>query len=200
MDTASIDIQRPRSPFQNISGYGGFRKRLAGEDDGLAGGLEGGAPAFPLAGGIGGWDVRSQFVITMFHGFFNPRPGRAHHTVASAAGCFRVAWVTVSNFLALYSRRSINPLAHAVRLGKAPAVDPHDGIADIEARILDGTSHAMIGSCTPESDEVSSWLERAVNLCPHLRLKCDVTAIPCFAHEAARNQSRITVASIADSF
>src|SRR5258708_1444012 len=111
MDTASIDIQRPRSPFQNISGYGGFRKRLAGEDDGLAGGLEGGAPAFPLAGGIGGWGVRSPILVTTFPGVFYPQPGRAPHTLAPPSRCFCGSWGSVSHF---FSRST--PAARSIPL------------------------------------------------------------------------------------
>ena len=162
---------------EEVGGHGAHQ-RLAGHQDGLPRGLEGGAPSCPLTGRIrgGGGEVKGL----LLHGL--PRsaaiglvPSRSHGLAIAREGA-------ASHHLPLRSRCPIDRLACIMRLGEPRAIEPTDTITDLPPRIFNGNGHAVKGSSATKGKEVGSGLGNPQGLTPKGR--AGHSPIPLLAHEA----------------
>ena len=153
---------------EEVGGHGAHQ-RLAGHQDGLPRGLEGGAPSCPLTGRIRGGRGDG---VSAWHMDGDPcsRVG-----AAACVGAF-------SHHLPLRSRCPIDRLACIMRLGETRPVEPTDTIADLPPRILNGHGHAVEGAGASKGKKVGSGLGNPQGLTPKGR--AGHSPIPLLAHEA----------------
>src|SRR5690606_2264164 len=67
-----INVQPSRAPSKHVLRHRRFRQWLAGEDDRLVGGLQGGAPALPLFRFGGDGHVAIEFMVSALQCFLHP--------------------------------------------------------------------------------------------------------------------------------
>ena len=164
--------------LEEVGGHGAL-KGLAGHQDGLPRGLQGGAPSLPC-GGLGrggGGEVKGL----LLHGLTR---ARAIGLVESRSHGLAIARErAASHHLPRGSRCPIDRFGCVKRLGEARAIDPAAAIADLPPRIFNGNGHAVEGSSAAKGQEVGSGLGNPQGLPP----KGDTghSPIPLLAHEAA---------------
>src|SRR5690606_14660772 len=88
--------------------------------------------------------------------------------------------------------RTVDGLAHIMRLRESASINPRQLVADFKARVLDGDGHSMVCSCSAERDDMSAWLEHAEHLGPKLDCERRLSRILLLAHEAGR-RARIDI-------
>jgi len=140
---APIHIDRPRAMRQHVLGDGAA-ERLACHDDRLPGGLQGRAPAGPLAGGVGGGGGFRNLLFAL--------KGFGGHKLAAFPGVPANPGALNRNHLTLRPSRLVNRLAHVVRLREAAAVDPHHAVPNLPACVLNGTGEPVIGASPAERE------------------------------------------------
>src|SRR5690606_1886450 len=146
------------TPSKHVLRHRRFRQWLPCEDDWLDGGLQSGAPAFPLAGRLGS---RSSY-----------GNGTSMRRMPLTIPLTMVALAVIPASLPKVPRDNprpnnttfspellVNRLPHVKGLGEAGAIKPHQTVADLKTGIFDGAGQTMIGAGAAEGQEVAARLE-----------------------------------------
>jgi len=197
-DPSGVDVQAARAGGEHLAGHRGLGEGLAVDQDGLPGGLQGRAPAFPPLGVLGRGSGHGNVDAYLL----GPRTVSPDTLPAWVRGLpdlrapndvvdvLPADPTLVAYDLALRARHLVDGLRDVQALGEALPVAPAehaaeeagDGVSRLEPGRPEAEGNEVEGSGAAEAQEVAARLELAVALLPD----ADRGDLPVLPHEVAR--------------